>query len=133
MNDKKYNAMFPTKVDLGRDSECYDCPISPSDSKESKKKKVKVYPSLYIDYVAGLEGLPERGSILIKYEVVGLDKRKDRYTGEKRGSITLEVKALCLPEGEEEDTGSLIDAMFDEDDEAKEKKVSKETDDEDED
>jgi hypothetical protein len=134
MSDKKYDQMFPVKIDLGRKEKPYDYPMSSSDSKKDKKKAktITVYPSLYVDYVEGMEKLPEKGCIMIKYEVVGIDKRKDRYTGDRKGSLTLEVKCFCLPE-KEESSDSLIDGMFSDVQESGTSSKDDEMDDEDED
>lgn len=112
MSDKKYDEMFPVKIDLGREEKPYDYPMSTSDSEKKKKpKKITIYPTLYISNVKGLESLPGKGCLLIKYEVEDIGARKDRYTGDFKGNVSLQVKCLCLPE-KEESADSLIEEMF---------------------
>lgn len=118
MKSTDYEKLFPNKIDLGRE-EVSIYPIDSEKGTKTEKKKITIYPTLYIDYVEGMEALPDSGYVLAKIELVGTDKRKDRYNaGRTKGSMTLEVQAICLPEdGETEE--SLISKMFSNMDETK--------------
>ncbi len=101
-------------IDLGRKSENYTSPATPSESKDTVH-----YPTLYIDGSDALKALPESGTMTVAFQ------RKSMTTTEREDetccSVCLDITKILDIEpdastGEsKEDTVSILEKLADED------------------
>jgi len=81
-------------------------------------KSRKIYPTLYIDAVPGLEDLPKEGCMMVKFRRTRMSIETPEDGDEKAG-VTLEIRRLCLPEDMEgdgeKDLASVMDGKMDDD------------------
>ncbi len=99
---------FPIEIDLGKTPDERDMPVSVEGGKKAKRKPY--YPTLYINGVEGLAGLPKEGCALIEFRRnrLSVDTPED---GKDSGSVELQIKKICLMEPGDDDGGSLADAI----------------------
>lgn len=105
---------YSHEIDLGRKEPDYSSlsPVTP----EKPKKMRTYYPTLYIEGVPGLEALPKEGCMMVKFSRKRLSLEEDREGEEKTGA-TLEIRSICLPEGDGETLEDAFSKMAHDDDE----------------
>lgn len=108
LNEKEREAAFPVHIDLGHKAPEM---AVPGDSKRSDTKERVYYPTLYIEGVKGLEQLPKEGCILIEFrrKRLSIEEREDE---QETAGVTLEVRALCLPEDFPEQAEEDLETSF---------------------
>lgn len=90
---------FPNEIDLGRKEPDGMAVTAPSVGKKGKARIF--YPTLYIDSVPGLDQLPKEGCMMVRFRRTRLSLEEGR-DGKETAGATLEIRALCLPEGDGE-------------------------------
>jgi hypothetical protein len=94
-------------IDLGRKvPEIASMPVSPEDTRDV------FYPTLYIDNVKGLKGLPDGGVLTVRFKKVR--STVEEVDGKKTASATLEIREILDCEGEDsrkDDRGEHLDKL----------------------
>lgn len=102
MNESERNAAFPVHVDLGRKEPDMGLAIAPAPSDKKGKFKPRVmYPTLYIDSAEGMPALPKEGCMLVEFRRKRMSV-EENLDGKETSGVTLEIRALCLPDEAEE-------------------------------
>jgi len=107
MTESEREKEFPVHIELGKTADMGDFPM-PGKS-DSKGKKKKFYPSLYISDVEGLEDIPEEGCLLIDFKRRSINVRKND-AGKTTTSVELEVHTICMPDDYESE-GDMDDVV----------------------
>jgi hypothetical protein len=111
MTESQREKEFPVHIELGKTSEFGE--LAPNIKSESKGKKKKYYPSLYISDVEGLEGIPEEGCVLIDFKRRSINVRTTQ-DGKTTTSVELEVRTICMPDDYESegDMDDVVDKLI---------------------
>ena len=111
MTESQREKEFPVHIELGKTAEFGE--TAPAIKPESKGKKKKYYPSLYISDVEGLEGIPEEGCVLIDFKRRSINVRTDQ-NGKTTTSVELEVRTICMPDDYESegDMDDVVDKLM---------------------
>jgi len=107
LSAKQREAAFPITIELGKkESEMMNAvPMKESGGGRGKKSKPRTYyPTVYIDSMPGLEQLPKEGCMLVEFRRKRLSI-EENIEGDETAGVTLELRALCLPE----DGGGMSD------------------------
>lgn len=95
MSESEREKAFPIHIDLGRKESGMAMPAMPAGAKKGKARTY--YPTVYIDAIPGLEQLPKEGCMLVEFRRKRLSI-EEGADGEDTAGVTLEIRALCLPE-----------------------------------
>ena len=107
MTESEREKEFPIHIELGKSADMGDFPMA--GKSDSKGKKKKFYPTLYVSDVEGLEDIPEEGCILIAFKRRSINVRKSD-SGKTTTSVELEVRTICMP-NDYESEGDMDDVV----------------------
>ena len=107
MTESEREKEFPIHIELGKSADMGDFPMT--GKSDSKGKKKKFYPTLYVSDVEGLEDIPEEGCILIDFKRRSINVRKSD-SGKTTTSVELEVRTICMP-NDYESEGDMDDVV----------------------
>lgn len=101
LTPKERETEFPVHIDLGKKESAMGGSLAMQANPSGKKGKPRtVYPTAYIDNVPGLEALPKEGCMLVEFRRTRLNIDTPE-NGEDTAGVTIELRRICLPEGED--------------------------------
>lgn len=104
MTEHEREKAFPIHVELGK--RVTETAMPETVSNVSSKK---YYPTLFINEIDGLEGLPKEGCILLDYKLRSKTVRQSE--GKTTCSVELECRTICMPDDYEGDMEDIVESM----------------------
>ena len=123
MTEEQREEAFPIHIELGRKMPKIE------EVMEARNDSGKIYPTLYLSNVKGLEDLPEEGCMLVDFKRGSMTVHRNK-DGKTTCSVEIECRTICLQD-EDGDEDDIVDYLFKK--QAKKKALEENTEDDDED